>query len=760
MFSVVDALLLRPLPYPNGARVVTVLSAKAGVVGGGVASYRDYADWVGGQRSFDDMAAMREANFVVVRRDAQRTRAALVTGNFFATFGVTPEVGRLFSPSDDTPGAAPVIVVSDEFARGAFGDPERALNQSLVVNGATRIIVGVVADVMRYPSRDEVWLPIRTGGYDTDQSRRARGLTVFAALRAGVSLDAARRDMASIAARLARENPNDDADMTTLVAPLRDQYVGGSVRAGLAAMIGATVLVLLIACANVAALQLARATARTREIAVRAALGAGRGRIVRQLLTESVLLSLAGGAAGAALAYWTRGLIARAVVPQAPSWMTFDIDGRALAFALVVSAATGVVFGVAPALRLAGVGAAQALRGGLGGAIGSARAGLQRAFVVAEIGLSVMLVVAAALTLQSVWRMEQIPLGVDPAGVLAFDVTMEGARYDVASRRAALVAAVEDRLRAIPGVSGAGAADRMPIQGCCSQFGARIEGHTVAPGHEPMITGTIATPGYFATLGIALVAGRTFTAGDDSSAPPVTVINETFARRYWPKGDAIGHHVNTGAGDARIVGVVRDIKQTSILAASEPQFFRPYAADPWTRATFAVRSTRDPLSLAADVRRVVHAIDPAMPVFNVVTLNQLVDQSTLSTRSLGRLFVACACVALLLAATGLYGLVSFLVERRTRELGLRVALGAEPARVARLVVMQAGTLAAVGLVVGTCAAALAARWLASTLYGVSASQPAAYVVAAATLGAAALAASYGPARRASRADPMVALRAD
>jgi putative ABC transport system permease protein len=538
---------------------------------------------------------------------------------------------------------------------------------------------------------------------------------------------------------------------------MRDRYVG-NIRGSIIAVVGATLLVLLIACANVAALQLARAATRTREIAVRAAIGASRGRIVRQLLTESVLLSLIGGVVGTLLAVWARDLVRRAVAPNTPAWMTFDIDGRALLFALVVSATAGIAFGIAPALRLAGIGGGAALRNAT---IGSSHSRLQGAFVAAQVAISIMLVVSAALALQSEWRIQRIPLGIDPNGVLTFQLNMEGMRrYDDRAARAAVVAEINQRLRALPGVVDAGAADRMPINGCCSQFSARIEGQTVSEGHEPSITGTIATPGYFSALKVHVIAGRTFTASDNADAPLVTVVNQTFANRYWPRGDAIGHHVNTGIGSASIVGVVQDVKQATIFGGAEPQFFRPYAQDPWTHVTFAVRARRDLAKVASEARRVVRDIDPTMPIFNVQTLNEVFDEATLTTRSLSRLLVAFAGIALVLAATGLYGLISFLVERRTREFGLRVALGAEPGRVAAMVMRQALALVTVGAFAGLGGATIAARWLTATLYGITPGEPAVYVAAAAILGAAALAASYGPARRASRADPMAALRTD
>ena len=763
MFSVVDTLLLRPLPYSNGDRLVAISTARTGSRSGNVSSYLDYLDWRASQHSFDELGALGQTDFVMLRGEPTNVASALVSASFFPVFGVTPEFGRVFASDDDQPGAAPVLVVSDAFARQQFGEPARAVGQSVVLNGAARVIVGVIPDQWRYPSRTAAWLPIATGGYSgfsngvlDPSSRGNRNLEVFGALRRGVSLDQARRDLSTIAARLQHEWPQSNAEETTVMTPLRERYVG-DVRGSLYALIGATVLVLLIACANVAALQLARATARTREMAVRAAIGASRSRIVRQLLTESVMLSLVGGALGALFAVWARALIQRAVAPNTPAWMTFDIDGRALLFALVVSTCAGVAFGVAPALRLADIRAGTALRNAT---VGRTRSRLQRAFVAVQVAISIMLLVSASLALESVWRIQRIPLGIEPNGVVSFQVDMQGMRYDRPRARAQLIADIEQRLRAVPGVTDAGAADRMPINGCCSQFKARIEGQSFDDGHAPLITGTIATPGYFSTLRVHLIAGRTFTADDDANAPKVTVINQTFAKMYWPSGDALGHHVNTGVGDATVIGVVQDVKQATIFGAPEPQFFRPYAQDPWTRAVFAVRSRGDLAQVTAAMRRVVHAVDPMMPVFNVQTLEAAFDESTLTTRSLSRLLVAFAGIALLLAATGLYGLISFLVERRTRELGLRVALGAEPSRVAAMVVRQAMVLAAAGAVAGIGGATVAARWLAATLYGVTSREPSVYLVAAVILGAASLVASYGPARRASRADPMDALRAE
>ena len=757
MFSVADRLLLRPLPYPNAARMVQVNTARKGQ-DAGVSSYLDYLDWRSAQHTLTDLAALGQTDFVMQRGEATRVPSALVSANFFRTFGVTMEAGRDLSAADDHVGAPPVLVVSDAFARREFGGPRRAVGQTILLNGASRTIVGVVRDLWRFPSRTDAYVPLETGGYSAvarDPSQRGnRNLEVFGALKPGSTIDDARRDLAAIAARIAREYPRSNAEFTTAMIPLRDRYVGDA-RSAILAMIAATVLVLVIACANVAALQLARATTRSREIAVRAAIGAKRGRIVRQLLTENVTLALIGGLGGVLLSIWTRPFIGRAVVPGTPAWMTFDLDGRVLAFALIASMMTGILVrscaGITPwrhdsARRLA-------RRREL-----PTRLRLQSAFVVTEIALSMLLVVGAGLAVESVRRTREIPLGFDPQGVLTFRVSLQGARYGDPQSRATFVAAVVDRLRAIPGVAQAGAADRAPVIGCCSHFTAQIEGHAAAPGHDPMITGTIATPGYFAALGIRTIAGRTFTANDDSHSPLVTVINESFAKRYWPNGDAIGHHVKTGIGDALVVGVVGDIRQEGLLVAPAPQFFRPYAEDPWTTMTYFVRTARDPLSLVPAIRRAVHDVEPTVPVFETATMQSIVDDASASSRSFGQLATVFAAVALLLAAAGLYGVMSFTVERRTRELGLRVALGAEPRTVARMVLRQALVIAAAGSAFGLAGTFMAARWLASVLYGVHAGEPAVYLTAAVLLGVTVLAAAYGPARRASRSDPMLALR--
>jgi predicted permease len=756
MFSITDAALLHPLPYPTGDRLMVIGASREGDHNSGVTSYLVYRDWTARQHSFTSLAAVGQTDLTVLRTEAERVPGALVTASLPRTLGITPEAGRFFEETEDRPGAPLVIVVSRGFAEREFGGMTNALGQTLIVSGAPRTIVGIVADRWRYPSRADIWMPLARD--PAAEKRGNRNLVVLGALRPGVRVDDARREFRAMARALAVEYPLTDKSYTALVTPMRDQIVGDA-RGSLVTMMIAALLVLVVACANVAALQLARATARTREFAVRAALGGARGRLARQLLTESVAVALVGGAAGTALAYATLHVVTLALLPRTPAWMHVVLDVRSLGFALAASMATGIIFGVAPALRLAGTSPADTLRAGT---VAGGRTRLQRAFVATEIAMSIVLVVGAVFALQSVRAVARIPLGFDPHGVLTFRMVMQDQEYDDPTRRAQFVTSVEQALRGLPGVTSVGAATLPPVDGCCSQFTAHIEGEPSTQGAAaPLITGTIVTPGYFRTMGITLVRGRGFTTHDDASAPSVTIINETFAQRYWPHGDALGHRVNTGAGYAEIVGIVRDIKQTSLLDTPEPQFYRPYIADPWTNVTVALRTTRgDPALLALAVRQAVHRLDPSMPVFNVRTMDRVVEEARSASRTFGMLLTAFAIVALVLAAAGVYAVTSFLVAQRTRELGVRVALGAEPVRVAGLVLREGVVLALVGVAVGLVGAFATARVLESMLYGVSTTEPLVFVAAAIVLGLTAALATYAPARRASRIDPMVALRSE
>jgi predicted permease len=756
MFSVANALLIRPLPFGNGNELYTIGERVEGAVDVNVASYPDYLDWRKSQHSFLELATMGQTSFAIPLATPVRASSALVSANFFRTLGVAPIRGRLFADGEDEVGAAPVAIVSRGFAERQLGGVAAAVGKSIDVRGISRTIVGVVPDEQVLPSNGELWLPVPR---DLNIHRSDRNLDVFGWIKPGVTIDQARAELAGLESELARRYPKEDGGLAVTITPLRERVVGNA-RPTLAVMFAAALLVLLVACANVAGIQLARATARVREIAVRSAIGASRTRVLRQLLTESVLLSFVGGLLGTALAYRASAIAAKSVLGLTPSWLQPSVDPRVLAFALAVSVLTGVLFGVAPAMRLTRVHASDALRAGRS-AVGPSRARLQQACVVVQLALSIVLLVAAGLSIRSIHRLQQIPVGFDTRGVLLFSVTMQGPPYDdEPERRARIASQIAERAASLSGVAAAGATSNTPLR-CCSQWKLHIDGRPDTPGGNLMVTGNSVTPGYFRAMGIPLLRGRYFTIGDDQGTAPVILISETFAARFWPRGDAIGHTIQDGSDHATVVGIVSDVKQGGLLDAPEPQFYRPYTQKRVTSLTFAVRAAAgDPTRLTSALRAIVHDVDPRLPMYNVSTMAKRLDDAMLSRRTFERLMITFGGVALLLAAIGLFAVTSFVVEQRTRELGLRIALGADPAELMAFVLRGTAILAVLGSVIGLAAALGAVRWLSHTLYGVRGAEPAVFAAAAGLLAAVTVIAGYGPARRASAADPMEALRAD
>ncbi len=763
MFSVADALLIRPLPFATGDRLFLVATTRDRARDADVSSYPDYLDWRTRQHSFTELAAFGQTSFSVVLARPVRAIGAVVTANFFRALGVVPERGRLFADGEDQIEGPAIAIVSHGFAEREMGGVDRAVGSTVSIRGIPRTVVGVIPDGRAIPIGGELWTPLPR---DLDRSllpgrssltRSNRGLQVVGWLAPNATVGQARAEFESLEAELVREYPENDAGLTTKITPIRDVYVG-SARATLLAMIAATILVLLVSCANVAGIQLARATSRVREIAVRSAIGAGRGRVFRQLLTESVMLALAGGVLGTALAYRFSEFAEISVLGQSPRWLMPSLDLRVLSFAVAISMLTGIVFGVAPAMRLTRVDPADALRGGRS-ALGPSHGRLQQIFVVVQLALSIVLVVAAGLSIESVRRLEELPLGFDERGALMFTAMLQTPRYEVAGERARFADAVIGRTIALPGVSAAGATSLPPFR-CCSQWALAIDGQPRPADQKLMVPGNSVTPGYFDAMGIPLVRGRAFSQADAADTPPVMVVNESFARRFWPDGDALGRLVQDGSDHATIVGIVRDVKIT-LTESPGPQFYRPLTQKPITTLTFVVRApTGDPTRFTGDLRRVVHEIDPTLPIYNVTTAHDMVDQQFAGRRTFESLMIVFGFIALLLATMGVYAVTSFFVSQRTQELGLRVALGADPARLIALVLRSSAAMAIAGALVGLAGAFLAARWLSHTLYGVGTGNPAIYLAAAGLLAVGTLAASIGPANRAARADPMTTLRVD
>jgi predicted permease len=773
VFTVGDALLLRPLPFPNGPRLVSVSSRLPEWGTASISSFEDFTDWRTRQHTFTALGASQRESYTVVREDAGATRipGASVTSGLFAALGIRAYAGRLFVPSDDEPGAERVAVLSARLAQRLFGSAEQAVGATLplndrsygsrtVVRGAVEV-VGVLPAGPAYPEGVEIWTSMPRA--PVPEKRATRSLDVIGATRELATVATAERDLSAISAQMARENPDTDAGLSATVRPLRDYYVGAA-RPAFAALAVAAGLLLVIACANVASLQLARASSRVREVAVRTALGAARGRVVRLLLTESVMLAVLGGAIGVALAYASNGVVATSIPARRALWMSPTIDARVLAFTVAMSALCGIAFGIAPALRLSSMAPARMLHGAGGSRAGfdPRRMRLQRVLVAAEVAISLVLMVASAMAAQSFSRMTRQDPGYDPAGVATFRLSMRSGGYDSAAARARLAEEMVNRLTALPNVEAAAAASHLPIADCCSRWGLQVEGEPPDRAREHMVTGNIVTPQFFRVLRIGLVRGRVLSDADRRGAAEALVISETFERELFKGRDAVGKVVHIGSRDAIVVGVVRDIKQTRLVDKPEPQFYQTQAQIAWDDLTFAVgvRNGASPMSVIPEARRILRALDPSLPLYRAMPMTELMDRAVAAERMFRALLLGFAIIALILATAGIYGVMSYFVAQRTAEMGIRMALGAHPVRLLRLVVRQGAVVAIIGTAIGLVGAALASRQLTRLLWGVSAREPLFYASAAGVLIITAVIACVGPARRAIRADPLAALRAD
>jgi predicted permease len=634
---------------------------------------------------------------------------------------------------------------------------DSAVGRTVRLDDRVYDVVGVLDDGAAYPEGTEVWTAMARA--PEPSLRSTRFLDLIGALREGGSLEEARNDLAAISADLRRLYPDLSGSISAVVRPLRERYVGAA-RPAFLLLAAAALILLLIACANVASLQLARTTARTREMALRTALGAARGRLIRLLLTESVILAVVGGAVGVGIALLATDLVARAIPVRLAAWMTPAVDLRVLAFTLLVSTLSGIAFGMLPALRLAEPAPARMLHGGARAGIDLRRTVLQRGLVAAEIALSTVLLIGAGLAVQSVFRLTRQNPGFDAQGVTTFRIAMQGPRYDAAETRVGLVRDLLERIVSIPGVGQAGAASHLPIADCCSRFGLRVDG-AADPEREILVTGNVVTPGFFPAVGMELVRGRFLTEADREGAPEAMVINRTFERELFGGVDAVGRVVHRGSTGAIVVGVVGDVKQTAMSDAPEPQFYASHDQLAWDALTFAVRLERgDPGQTIARIRRELHELDPALPLYRVAAYPELLERAVASERVLGALLAGFAVAALVLATAGIYGVTSYYVAQRTSEMSIRIALGARPGRVAAMVVRQAGVLAGAGLAAGLAAGVLVGRALSRLFFGVSAVEPMVYGVAVVLLGGTAVVACLGPARRATAASPMAALNAE
>ena len=771
IFSVINAVLMKPLPYNHPEQLVKLWGQFEGI---GIPGNRN---WISAPE-FEDIRRMNKsfsAVAVIGGADAnltgigqpERLSAATVSPDFFPLLGVQAQIGRVFLPEEGERGKGDVVILSHGLWQRRFGSDPRIVGSKIEINGHGYTVDGVMPAWFQYPPDIDIWAP-HVFSDDELSSRGGHQFEMLARVKPGLSPQQLRSDMDSVSNKIidgARDYPYRYYHFKVLTTPLLEEYVG-DIRTPLWIMMGAVGIVLLIACANVANLLLVRASAREREIAVRTALGASRGRLIRQLLTESTLLAFLGGIAGILLAWW--GLRALIAVGQKsfPRLAVAEMDFWVLAFTLLVSIGTGVLFGIAPALQSARSVTHDALKeGGRSGTASAASQRLRSALVVAEIALSLILLIGAGLLLKSFARLMDVDPGFRPAGVLTMRLALPEERYTKPEQIRNFYRNVLDRVTKVPGVESAGAISNLPFTGNSS--GTTTVDSRVASGAqaEPEADQRDVLPGFFEAMGVGLIRGRYFDARDNETTAPVAIIDETMAQTYWPNEDPIGQRLKPGGRESsnpwmRIVGVVKHVHFRTLESKSRVEVYFPHAQRPYSGMALVIKTPGDPLALAPSIQRHVLAVDPDQPVYKIATMQQLMADSV-ARRKLSMLLLAVfAGAALLLAAVGIYGIIAYTVAQRLHEMGIRMALGASRFDLIRLVLAQSLRTALTGIFVGLVGAAFLTRFLSSLLFSVRAGDPLTFGLVALGLIVIAMLASYVPARRATSVDPMNALRVE
>ncbi len=772
IFSVLDAVLLRPLPYSDGERLVMLGEADAKGDTPGNVSFPTYEDLRDRTRTFAAIAAVRLWQPTLVADGvAERIPAMRVSANFFPMLGVAPSLGRSFLPEEDRPDSWHVVLLSDGLWRRSFGADPAVVGRTIRMNDQSYRILGVMPPdyqplvSARFYQRAQMWAPI---GYDRKHDSACRScqhLKAIGRLAPGVSLGAARADLDRVRGQLAREYPDDYAGGGMAAVPLARVLTAG-MRAPLLILLGAVGFVLLIACANVANLTLARSLQRAPEMAIRGALGASRGRLVRQLLAESVLLCGLGGALGLFLASTLQGTLLR-LAPVALSRLDqATIDLRVVGFAFLASFAAVFLSGGLPALRGAALSLAPVLGSGARGSSGSESTLLRRALTVAELTIALVLVAGALLMVRSMARLLDAPVGFSADRVLSLALSLNADAYDEEAAALAFQDRVLEGVRGLPGVEAAAFSSQIPLGGNWDHWGFHVQGRMAEnPSEDPSVERYGVTPDYFRAMGIPLRKGRLLSEADRADVDPVILVSETTAREIFPGRDPIGERVRIGghaSGPWRtIVGIVGDVRHLDVALDATPQMYVPQSQRVDTYLTLVVRSAHDdPTVLTEPIRRLIRSLDPGVPIYDVASLRALVERSAASRRFVMRLLGGFAATALLLAAIGLYGVIAQSVAQRRREIGIRIALGASPGNVVRLVLSGGAALVGLGLAGGIAGALGAGRFLSGILYGVGPGDPVSLAGAAALLALVALAAHWLPARRAARVDPIAALRSE
>jgi len=762
IFSVVDAVLIRPLPYPDADRLVMIWGTQ-GTQGQQGVVYADYVDWRSQNRTFTDMGVFRGQSVNLTGRDTPaRLFGMFVDASFLHLIGASAERGRMFAqPETEIATKAPVAVVTHEAWEARFGGDPAILGKTIVLNGDPHVVVGILAPGAQTPfGKPDVFLPIPYYPNASGLARGTRGVSAIGLIKPGLTTANAEKDLKTLAKQQEAAYPQTNKGFGVEVQSLKDQVVG-TTRGPIYIVLAAVIVVLLIACANVANLQLARGAARHRELSIRAALGAGRNRIAQQLLTESIVLSLVGGVAGLALAAEGTKWLSTIVKSAVPVTSDIALDGTALGFALGLSVLSGILFGVAPAWKASRANVHDTLRARSGPA-GHGHARTRNSLVVVQLALSLALLACAGLLTRSLMELQRVDPGFATDNVMTMQFRLPAVKYDTPEKIWAMFDRTVNEIRDVPGVKSAALVRAFPLTGNGEVLPVFLEGKPTAVADAPNMLINSVTPGYFDTMEIPRLAGRDIATSDNRNTLPVMVVNDVFAKRTWPNESAIGKRIRFGGDDRwwTIIGVVRGTKHFTLDEKPLLQGYIPHAQRPQIFTTVAVRTTGDPLLLARSIREAIWRVDRNQPVWGVQTVSQLLDGAVGSPRLIVGLTAGFAIIALLLGAIGIYGVLSYTMSQRTQEIGIRVALGASRRQVVRMVVAEGARIILVAVVIGLAASFAATRLLRSQLYGVGPSDVVTFAVVTAVLTVVALLGCYLPARRAGGVDPMVALRAE
>ena len=772
IFSVVHAVVLKPLPYNDPEQLVQIWGRFTGIGIPDDHNAISAPEFMDLQRngSFSHVAAINDRSFNInFGATPERVLSAVVTPSFFPLLRVQAQVGRVFRPEEGQPGNEKVVLLTEGLWRRRFNADPSVPGRKLIMNGDSYLIAGVLPRGFQYEQESEIYTPMAFSPDDLGPNNRgSHGLEVIARIKPGLNIQQARADMAAVSDRIIRDNPTypyRQYNFTVLLVPLLEQQVG-DIKTALWVLMGAVGLVLLIACANVANLLLVRASAREREIAVRQALGVSQWRLTRQLLTESLLLAFAGSAAGLGLAWWALRLLIAATTTNFPRVAETRLDLPVLVFTVLVTVATGVLFGMAPVIHSARRSSHETLKEGARGSSSGGARGMRGALVVAELALSLMLLAGAGLLIRSFLRLGEIDPGFRPEGVLTMRLSLPPERYTTPQQGHAFYRELLERVRQLPGVDSAGATTGLPLGRTGWSGTATIDTQAVSPRDaSPEVDQRPITPGYFEALGTKLVRGRYFNQRDTEASQPVAIVDETLANTYWPQLDPIGRRLKTGGYNSSgpwrtVVGVVRHIRYRTLESPSRVEFYWPYEQTPYPvgSLSLAIHTAADPLTLSRAAQLAVIGLDPNQPVYRVRTMHELMAESLARRRLSMFLLAIFAGVALVLAAVGIYGVMSYTVAQRAHEVGIRMALGARTFDVVRLVLGQSLWLIGAGVLIGVAGSFALTRYLSTMLFQVKANDPFTFVVVAVVLGGVAMLASLIPTWRAASIDPVNALR--